>query len=228
VEDEEDEESEKPYRVRNRKSVSYREVPVDTEEYDEELSSAGEEEKSEYRYILTGLMKGTPPPRSSHVPDTPSRRRKASASASAAAATADSDTEKGDKPFVAEKEKVGSGRGGFSVKGAAAAAARARWAKVRLEKAERGEDDDNGKERKKGRIVRRENRAAVEKLKGESCGESECMLMIDGEVVTIRGVDYVVANDELPIPDDPKGETKIDHLGRLKGGMYFSYISSVY
>ena len=39
-------------------------------------------------------------------------------------------------------EKVGSGRGGFSVKGAAAAAARARWDKVRREKAERGEESD--------------------------------------------------------------------------------------
>ena len=28
----------------------------------------------------------------------------------------------------------------------------------------------------------------------------------------------MVKNDELPIPDDPKGETKIDHLGHLKGG----------
>jgi hypothetical protein len=28
----------------------------------------------------------------------------------------------------------------------------------------------------------------------------------------------VVKNDELPIPDDPKGETKIDYLGNLKGG----------
>ena len=45
------------------------------------------------------------------------------------------------------------------------------------------------------------------------------MLMADGETLTIRGVEYVVKNDELPIPDDPKGETKIDALGHLKGGM---------
>lgn len=51
------------------------------------------------------------------------------------------------------------------MKGAAAAAARARWAKVRLAKAERGDEDD-GEPRKKGRIIRRENKAAVEKLKG--------------------------------------------------------------
>lgn len=46
-------------------------------------------------------------------------------------------------------EKVGSGRGGFSVKGAAAAAARARWAKVRREKAERGEESDDDRPRRR-------------------------------------------------------------------------------
>jgi hypothetical protein len=46
------------------------------------------------------------------------------------------------------------------------------------------------------------------------------MLMADGETLTIRGVEYVVKNDELPIPDDPKGETKIDALGHLKGGKF--------
>lgn len=99
----------------------------------------------------------TPPParKSSQAPDTPSRRRKA---------TVDLVEEKEDKPY--KLEKVGSGRGGFSVKGAAAAAARARWAKVRREKAERGEDDD-GDRRKSRTTVRRENKAAVEKLKGE-------------------------------------------------------------
>lgn len=53
------------------------------------------------------------------------------------------------------------------MKGAAAAAARARWAKVRREKAERGEDDEPGERRKSRTTVRRENKAAVEKLKGE-------------------------------------------------------------
>jgi chromatin structure-remodeling complex protein RSC7 len=102
----------------------------------------------------SGLMVDTPPPRKSSAPDTPSKRRKASGG----------DDDEADKAFKADK--VGSGRGGFSVKGAAAAAARARWAKVRLAKEERGEVDDDSKERKKGRVVRRENRAAVEKLKG--------------------------------------------------------------
>jgi chromatin structure-remodeling complex protein RSC7 len=46
-------------------------------------------------------------------------------------------------------EKVGSGRGGFSVKGAAAAAARARWDKVRREKAERGEESDDDKPKRR-------------------------------------------------------------------------------
>jgi chromatin structure-remodeling complex protein RSC7 len=41
-------------------------------------------------------------------------------------------------------------------------------------------------------------------------------------VIKIRGVEYTALNDELPIPDDPKGETKIDELGRLKGGKSYS------
>lgn len=155
----------------------------------------------------------TPPPRKpSQAPDTPSRRRKATTE----------DPEKEDKPY--KLEKVGSGRGGFSVKGAAAAAARARWAKVRREKAERGEEDDG--DRKKSRTaVRRENRAAVEKLKGKYlllCAFDSPVGIetdgLDGEVITIRGVEYVAHNDELPLPDDVKGETKIDAEGRLKGG----------
>lgn len=162
--DEEDEE--KVYSVRERKSVSYREVPVieddDDDEEVDDLSSAGEEKDGESPSYQTrgiegnDLMVDTPPPRKSAAPDTPSKRRK----------SAVADDDEADKAFKADK--VGSGRGGFSVKGAAAAAARARWAKVRLAKEERGEVDDDSKERKKGRVVRRENRAAVEKLKGGS------------------------------------------------------------
>jgi hypothetical protein len=37
---------------------------------------------------------------------------------------------------------------------------------VRKERAERGDEDD-GEPRKKGRVIRRENKAAVEKLKGK-------------------------------------------------------------
>jgi hypothetical protein len=91
----------------------------------------------------------------SHQAGTPSKRRRRNP---------DDDIEMEDKPN--KFEKVGSGRGGFSVKGAAAAAARARWAKVRKERAERGDEDD-GEPRKKGRVIRRENKAAVEKLKGK-------------------------------------------------------------
>jgi chromatin structure-remodeling complex protein RSC7 len=207
---------ERGYSVRERKSVSYREVPVvDDEEDLDDLSSAGEEKDGESTLCIDGLilMVDTPPPRrKSAAPDTPSKRRKPSGG---------DEDDPADKAFKAERDKVGSGRGGFSVKGAAAAAARARWAKVRLAKEERGEVDDDSKERKKGRVVRRENRAAVEKLKGGSSFFWSWMrevLMVDGEVVTIRGVEYVVKNDELPIPDDPKGETKIDALGHLKGG----------
>ena len=57
-------------------------------------------------------------------------------------------------------------------------------------------------------------------MKGGPVGTK--VLMADGETLTIRGVEYVVKNDELPIPDDPKGETKIDALGHLKGGMSLS------
>jgi chromatin structure-remodeling complex protein RSC7 len=207
---------ERGYSVRERKSVSYREVPVvDDEEDLDDLSSAGEEKDGESTLCIDGLilMVDTPHPRrKSAAPDTPSKRRKPSGG---------DEDDPADKAFKAERDKVGSGRGGFSVKGAAAAAARARWAKVRLAKEERGEVDDDSKERKKGRVVRRENRAAVEKLKGVSSffwSWTREVLIVDGEVVTIRGVEYVVKNDELPIPDDPKGETKIDALGHLKGG----------
>lgn len=53
--------------------------------------------------------------------------------------------------------------------------------------------------------------------------EAEC---VDGEVITIRGVEYVAHNDELPLPDDIKGETKIDAEGRLKGGKLLASLDS--
>ncbi|ORY21113.1 chromatin remodelling complex Rsc7/Swp82 subunit-domain-containing protein [Naematelia encephala] len=37
-------------------------------------------------------------------------------------------------------------------------------------------------------------------------------------IITIKGVDYTVGDDELIIDDDPKGDTKIDALGNLLGG----------
>jgi hypothetical protein len=33
-------------------------------------------------------------------------------------------------------------------------------------------------------------------------------------------VEYVVGNDELELPDDEKGETKVDKEGRLLGGEF--------
>jgi chromatin structure-remodeling complex protein RSC7 len=59
-----------------------------------------------------------------------------------------------------KREKIGTGRGGFSIKGAAAAAARARWDKVRREKAERGEESDGGEKRKSRSSARKKAPAA--------------------------------------------------------------------
>lgn len=36
--------------------------------------------------------------------------------------------------------------------------------------------------------------------------------------VTIKGKEYTVGDDELVLPDDPKGDTKVDAEGRLLGG----------
>ena len=58
----------------------------------------------------------------------------------------------------------------------------------------------------------------IRSMNGQQVEKWVQVLMADGETLTIRGVEYVVKNDELPIPDDPKGETKIDALGHLKGG----------
>lgn len=99
----------------------------------------------------------SPAPRGgSSVPGTPSRRGRSQAK--------DEDEDDKDTPYM--REKVGSGRGGFSVKGAAAAAARARWDKVRREKAERGEGGDDDDERRR-KAVKRESKAAVESFKSE-------------------------------------------------------------
>ncbi len=38
-------------------------------------------------------------------------------------------------------------------------------------------------------------------------------------VVYIKGVEYTIGDDELILPDNPKGETKIDAEGHLLGGM---------
>jgi hypothetical protein len=38
--------------------------------------------------------------------------------------------------------------------------------------------------------------------------------------ITIKGTEYTVGDDELILPDDEKGDTKIDPLGRLLGGEF--------
>jgi hypothetical protein len=107
----------------------------------------------------------------SNAPGTPRRQARSSQAR---------DEDPNDKSFA--REKVGSGRGGFSVKGAAAAAARARWAKVRREKAERGEDDDDDTDRKKrttANTVKRESRAAADTYKRKwECGPLVSRLQI--------------------------------------------------
>jgi chromatin structure-remodeling complex protein RSC7 len=34
----------------------------------------------------------------------------------------------------------------------------------------------------------------------------------------VKGVEYNIGDDELELPDDPKGDTKVDAEGRLQGG----------
>lgn len=41
---------------------------------------------------------------------------------------------------------------------------------------------------------------------------------------TVHGTTYVIEGDQLIIPDDPKGDEKIDEWGNLKGGMLCSCI----
>lgn len=42
--------------------------------------------------------------------------------------------------------------------------------------------------------------------------------------MVIKGVEYTIGDDELEIPDDEKGDTKIDKEGRLLGGMCFPVV----
>lgn len=127
---------------RARKSVSYREIPVvDPEE--EEAMEEGEEAdglSSHFRLAELTAAEAAPSHQRSQ-PSTPRRRGRPHSSPL-------DDEEDDDAPSRPVIEKVGSGRGGFSVKGAAAAAARARWAKVRAEKIARGEDPDEPVKRK--------------------------------------------------------------------------------
>ncbi|EJT50068.1 protein-nucleus import-related protein [Trichosporon asahii var. asahii CBS 8904] len=118
--------------------------------------------------------------------------------------------DKGDKPY---KKEGGGGRGGFSVKGAAAAAARARWDKVRRERAERGEDpDETPRSRRTNTVTKKDPRGALENV-------------IEGHKYSIKGQEYVAADDELILPDDPKGDTKIDAEGHLLGGREYKLVT---
>ena len=42
--------------------------------------------------------------------------------------------------------------------------------------------------------------------------------MTVGMVTSIKGTDYEIGDDELLLPNDEKGDTKVDDEGRLLGG----------
>ncbi|RSH87287.1 hypothetical protein EHS25_003196 [Saitozyma podzolica] len=179
--------------LRTRKSVSYREMPVEVEE---EEDAEGEEDEDE---DMDGGSELTPAPAEVTTPKRRGRQSKAK--------------EEEDPSF--KREKIGTGRGGFSIKGAAAAAARARWDKVRREKAERGEESDGGEKRKSRSSARKKAPAA------DVTQESVAM----DSTVTIKGKEYTVGDDELVLPDDPKGDTKVDAEGRLLGGREYKLVT---
>lgn len=120
------------------------------------------------------------------------------------------DKDAGDKPY--KREPGTGGRGGFSVKGAAAAAARARWDKVRRERAERGEDPDAPKEKRITAPIKKDPRGALENV-------------VKGQVYTIKGVEYTAGEDELILPENEKGNTKVDEEGRLLGGREYKLVT---
>lgn len=119
------------------------------------------------------------------------------------------DKDGGDKSY--KREPGTGGRGGFSIKGAAAAAARARWDKVRRERAERGEDPDTPKVRS-SQPIKKDPRGALENV-------------IKGQVYTIKGVEYTAGEDELILPENEKGNTKVDAEGRLLGGREYKLVT---
>lgn len=48
---------------------------------------------------------------------------------------------------------------------------------------------------------------------------------VDGQKYTIKNAEYVAGDDELIIPDDPKGDTKVDAEGRLLGGREYKLVT---
>ncbi|OCF38702.1 hypothetical protein I317_07509 [Kwoniella heveanensis CBS 569] len=216
VEEEGDDEEVKPVTGRRgRKSVSYREIPVeaseaegdDDAEEDEEEDAEGEPDDD--AEDLQPRRRQPPVRLSSQTSNTTPRRRSRPSLKSTAAA--ESDEDKDDTPYKKEKIPGGSGRGGFSVKGAAAAAARARWDKVRREKIERGEDPDEPRSARKPK-PRRVVVPEADHLEVDS-------------MMTIKGVEYKVGDDEVVLPDDPKGDTKVDAEGRLQGGREYKLVT---
>ena len=113
---------------------------------------------------------------------------------------------------VDTRERVGSGRGGFSVVGAASAAAKARWARFKAMKAERGEDDDDDGPRRPRRPAARKDQQSTSKAAIET--------YTPGSKMEVKGTEYVVGDDEVELPDDDKGEAKVDKEGRLLGGTF--------
>ncbi|TYJ54575.1 hypothetical protein B9479_004804 [Cryptococcus floricola] len=186
--EEDDEEEDKASRRRGRKSVSYKEIlPGEAIQEDNEDEDEDDDDDESHG----GKRRGRPPKR--------------------AAGEDDGDDER-DGSYKKEKIPGGSGRGGFSVKGAAAAAARARWEKVRREKAERGEEDTPKSSRKSNNVVRK-----------HAIGPPADYQM--GTTVTIKGEEYTVGDDELVVANDPKGDTKIDECGRLLGGREYKPVT---
>ncbi|WVW84005.1 hypothetical protein I302_106030 [Kwoniella bestiolae CBS 10118] len=220
--DEEDEEVDAKPSRRLRKSVSYKEVPVEEpEEHDgeeEEEDAEGEDEDAEDEIKP---RKRQPPVRlSSQLSNSTPRKRsrpsiKATPSVNAVPAGGDDDDEEDrtDTPYKFEKIPGGSGRGGFSVKGAAAAAARARWDKVRREKIERGEDPDEP--RSSARKPKRRREPLVP--------DADHVEM--GSTMNIKGQEYTVGDDELVLDEDEKGNTKVDAEGRLQGGREYKLVT---
>ena len=43
------------------------------------------------------------------------------------------------------------------------------------------------------------------------------MVVVD-TVINIKGTDYMIGDDEVILPDDEKGNSKVDEAGRLLGG----------
>jgi chromatin structure-remodeling complex protein RSC7 len=82
---------------------------------------------------------------------------------------------------------------------------------VRREKAERGEDPDAPKQRTSAPI-KKDPRGALENV-------------IKGQVYTIKGVEYTAGEDELILPENDKGNTKVDSEGRLLGGREYKLVT---